>query len=326
MSVIGQNQFYAFRMQEFDKLREAISVLLNKKEALVTAGIPAAEKACEYAVELQKILASEDKKNILNTAEKELVRFLDADIIAQFIATPEDETAKENLYYQLALVSSATGNMPGVSPFTKKELSDALEKGGDAYDDTSFLITLNSLMGQTDDAEVGKMLADSLPAVSSQEDLLKLYFWNEALMFASVLHIIWASYQNLDPAIRSFLLRNYFYSAIVMGVPVRFLLQNYLKNKGETDLNIAIDAILKDLDKNSESIPLGIEDEEGVAFTVFLKQTISNVHSGEVETLESERFLDEMYSDEEDAEFYTVWAREVLLIILHLRKGDILEV
>lgn len=325
MPVLGQHKIYDFRKQTLQDVRDVLLGLIEIKDEIVSKDIVGINKIFQYA---EAINASASKENTDDTLEmiidKEVIRFLDAGIIAQFIADPNDDENREAMSIQLAMVATATHSLKlDIPPYTKDELRAIFKGEGSFYNDLNFVSTLRHILSEGTDGEIGELLLHSLPSIENSEDVAMTFLWDEAVIFSMILQTVWSLLPVLNGESQKFLIQNYFYFSTVIGVPVRIWIQDFLNNA--EDFGKATTALVRSLDENNESVPLNDEDETGKSLVNIFKEYVSKVYGEQIAALEQEKFIEGIYPEQKDSNVYSPWLRETLNIVQHLRKGDILD-
>lgn len=324
MPTLGQHKLYDFRKQSLPEVQEALSDLLKVKNDLRAKGVTGIEKIYAYTEAIYTVANRKESDDPLEIIDKEIINFLDIDVIRQFIDNPQDSENREGMSIQLAMVASATNSLKtGANPYTKDELKAILKGEGSFYNDLVFINTLRQIMTQGSDEEIAQMFLHSLPAITAPEDIQRLYFWDEAVMFCVLLQTIWTLFASLNPESQKFLLQNYFYISIVAGVPVCFWLQEFLSDNPDFEKLVIV--FIRNLDENHESVPMSSSDENGKLLPDLLKEFISKVYGAEIAVLEQEKFIGSFYTGQANGEIYAFWLREALTVVLHIRRGDIIE-
>ncbi|TAN33538.1 hypothetical protein EPN28_01860 [Patescibacteria group bacterium] len=321
MFTLGRRKVCEFRRCSWQDVREAFLELEKAKADLIAKG--ANEKMFDYASQIGARATKEELSGAMDVIEKEIILFLDSELVAEFMDKPDDSEIAGALALQLSFISAALGLGAGVKPYEKEELKIILKGEGGFYNDLVFVATLGDFLRNGADKEIGEMFVRTLPAVSKSEDIKKQYFWDDAFIFSMLLQAVWKMFGQFGANERQFLLQNYFYSAIVTGVPARFYLGEFLGGKSDADFDAMSRNIIQSLEQSNESVPTSDAGDESRKLSVLLKDFSGRGYNQDTAILEAEKFLQNIYRGQEEREAYASWLREALAIVLHLKKGDI---
>lgn len=320
--MFGSHQFYDFRRGSWSEVKTALDNLVKAKEKII-GQTSAALKLYEYAEPIIALANSKSFAGAADIADREAMCFLDVDLAAEFLADPTDAGNGDALSLELAFIAAAVGVAKNVVPYDDRELGLVLDGDDRFYNDLIFAGTLGSLIGRTGGEKIAARLARSLPLIKPKEDIKQTYFWVDAFIFSLMLQAAWSHFKNLEAGDRQFLLQNYFYLGIVLGVPVRWWISELLRNKSDEDYNILSREIAKNLEASHESVPLSDGDITGRPLADLVREFMPKIQPTGVIELELGSMVDKFYKNQVDEAFFSSWLREAVSILLHLKKGDI---
>jgi hypothetical protein len=252
---------------------------------------------------------------------------VDPSLIDAFILQPEEKDTRDALSLQLFMVAIATGDSKkdDFTPYSLEELAAVVLGDSYIYDDVIFARTLRATLVSTGDGSYAKVLAEALPALTAEfADVEKEYEWDDVFFLSFILHVVWKGFAFLDKSAEDRLLQNYFYLAIVAGVPVRHWLSEILHIKSASvdtkELSILFN---QSLSNNRETVPMTTGVEAGRPFVDLEKEFFAKIYSENISTLAEVQFVDSFYVNQPSRDIFSAWLREALSISLHIKKGDL---
>ncbi len=327
MLALGQNNLYDFRLQTLTDVQQMLSQLIVAKSKMMELNIPVITKMYGY---LETIVATSNQ-NITNkpiaAMHQSAIAFLDKDLLEIFLNDPTDQDMRDALSLELTFVSAATRNLVNIHAYSEEEMISIVKgKQEVPYDDLLFIYTLRDFIESSVSGAVFSALVKSLPAVEKQPDNMTPYFWDEAFMLSIILHSVWRHYFLLSDNEKLFLLQNYFYQSIVLGIPVRLALSESLKRdaalgKGDVSLRFTRETLFE----GKETIPTTTMTRQGRKVSVILKEYNQKSATEQISTLIQEKYIADIYRGQEDSIFFSEWLREALIICSRLKTGDILK-
>ncbi len=322
MPTLGQRKFYDFRMQSLSEVQTALTKLLNERARVEALKLPVAiEKFYQYAGSLQQLsMAGEDKNQPLLLVDQFILTYFDPELVDAFLQTPTDVELYTALSFQLGYLSAATNRTPNLKSYTDEEMKEILRGEGSYYDETVFLHTLREIIEGSPDQSVVAALLATLPPVRDMADVDSVYFWDEALLLGMMLHTVWKHAGLLKSQDQQKLMQNYFYRAIVAGVPVRVWLTEVVEEKSDIMLQWS-----QMLSRNREHVITNTSEQTGEPFADVIRRYLAAVLSEEISTLAQEKFLKDLYGSQPNKDVYSVWMREALSVVYHIKNQDLLE-
>lgn len=330
--LLGQHKFFDFRKRSIEDIKRSVFELLDSKNTDNAESIE--DNLQKYLLVVKEIIEKNNDNVFEHILDASAISYLDADLIKEALSD-HTEKIRNDVTVQLAMVSASCGiTKENFKIYTKKELIEILKGNNTSVNDLVFVYTMNKLSVENTDKETLQTMLQALPKSSEAGILQKQYFWNEAFVFFVFLQVVWRMFEKFEPIGRQFLLQNYFYIAIVAGIPVRIILQDFLKNKNSDDYIALSKDIIKNLEDNQERVPQDITDETGRSLKDLYREFFSEVgydfisksQPNGVAELEIGTLSQKLYKEKTDGAFFSAWFREALSILLHLKKGDIEEV
>ena len=322
MAAIEHNLF-EYCLQPIEKVVTALEAAEDAYETIRVKG-PIMERLYRYVFAIYEEALRQPPSDSLVIAHRELIRFLDADLLTDFLKNPDDKPTRDILSSQLALIGVATTPVSNVEPYDTVELQKAIKGESGIYNDIALLSTLHRVLHGNDEAlqSYYSLLFGLLPAIRP-DDLFQNYSWEEAFMYAVLLQAVWSGFPGLTPERQQFLLQNYYYQAIVVGVPVRSYLQAFITGNPKAKPVDQMMLLERLLDANREAVPTKTAGAESKLFVDVLREYMAALYGGEVSTLAQEKTVEDFYRGQSNAEVYTGWLRESLNIIYHLQRHDL---
>ncbi len=323
---LGAQKLYTFYSQPAAEVVLALNELVAAKERLEIF-TPNSKGIFDAATILSKQLQNTDP-NILVKIDKVLISLISVDLIKNFIANPSDQDLLVSLSSQILLVSAATDNLSAglkeIKPYSDEEMDLVLQGKLPYYDDILFVYTLRQMISGAIVSEyVGKLLG-SLSTAPKEDDYESAeFYWLEVLISGLILQLAWANFADLSISDRKFLLQNYFYQSLVMGVPVRDRVLLAFNGMNPEDLNKEFDSLIRALDYNLEFIPATAEAAFGVKVSETVHQALALIYEEEIKTFAQEKFITSFYKDETNNDAMRQWLRELLRLIIGLHQHSL---
>ncbi len=321
MYTLGQRKLYDFRMQSLSEVQAVLTSLLNERKRLEATGIATFGKMYKYIEPLHAIAMMGDSKDApLLIVDQFLLTFLDADLVKEVLLHPDDADLRNALAIQLGFIAAGTNNIPNIDSYTDEELKLIFKGDGSFYDEAVFVYTLREMVSGQPDSSIISALFATLRPVTELDDIEAKYFWDDAFVLSMMLHVIWKNIGVLSNLEQQTLLQNYFYRAIVAGVPVRVWLAEAAEERPETMIQWS-----QMLSRSREHVPTNTRERTGEAFSSLVNRYLAEVLGEQISTLAQEKFLKTVYQNQPNKEVYSVWLREALVIVYHVKNGDLLE-
>lgn len=329
MLALGQNNIYDFRLQTLTQVQQMLMQLLQVKEQMLQHNVPVIEKMYHSLEALNATLLQPTMNKPIQAFHESALTFLDKDLMEIFYNDPLDQEMRDALSVELVLVSAATGNIPSLNVYTDEEMLEILKGNTELayYDDSIFVYTLRKSFESNTSNTLFSSLTRTLPNVTKDPDNMKMYYWDDAFIMSMILHSIWKHFLFLPPNDQLFLLQNYYYQSIIIGVPVRFALQEAVKlgvsrREGEKVIRFLVESLLQ----GKETIPYNTFAREGKLTGDVIKEFFNKSTTEQINTLVQEKFVSDIYRGQEDNEFFAAWLREALSLAWSIRSNDILKV
>lgn len=319
----GQKSIYRLSLQSWKKVQAVLARLLERRGEVAALNLPLTEVFYQYVTALSVRANEPDDGSPLFTIDREIIRLLEVDMVEEFLRDPTDDIIRDNLSIELRLLACAINSAQGITPYTLDEFKAVLLGEVGFYNDSIFLFTLRHAMESAGGQEYASLLVSTLPLANAPLDLEDRYWWDETLLLATSLHLIWRFFPTLGLAKQEALLQHYFYRSLVIGVPVRRWLQEALGVTGEellAEINKSFIEFLKD---SYESVPLNIEATAGKNLADVYREYLPKVYNEGIGILVQEKFITDMYKGSSVGEVCLSWLREALNIFFHLKREDI---
>lgn len=319
---LGAQKIYTFFSQPLDQVVLALDELVAAKDRV---GIltPNSTGLYEAAAVISKQLKSLSTTGIVNKMDRSLFGLISVDLIKRFLSDPSHQEIFNSLSSQIFLVAAATDNLPPelkqVKPYNDDEMNLILEGKLPYYDDILFVYSLRQIItGATTTSYVSKLL-NSLPAATKEEDYENAaFFWLDVLIDSLILQLAWAHLTELSGTDRKFLLQNYFYESLVVGVPVKERLLMAYKDIDIKTRDKELESLFKMLDYNYEFIPTTVEAVFGIKVPEVIRQILGAIFEEKIKTFAQEKFIEDFYEGEVGVEAMKNWMRELLSLVIGL--------
>ncbi|MCX6780180.1 MAG: hypothetical protein NT034_03305 [Candidatus Magasanikbacteria bacterium] len=321
---LGPQKIQTFFSQPIESVVLALNELVSGKDRLELF-TPNSKGMFEVA----SVLARQEKNfgqlSLLGKIDRSLVSLISVDLIKDFISNPSDKELLESLSSQIFLIAAATDNLPAslkeIKPYDDDEMGLVLEGRLSYYDDILFVFTLRQIItSATSSSHIFKLL-NSLPAAPSEEEFEEnKFYWLDALIGSLILQAAWAYFLDLSTNDRRFLLQNYLYHSMVVGVPVEDRFKNAYQDLEGQEYNLECDGVIKLLDYNLELIPHTAQAVSGAKVSEVIHEFLPLVFEEKIQTFAQEKFITDFYQNEKDTQFMQGWLRDLLHLVLSLHQ------
>lgn len=323
---LGAQKLYTFYSQPQNEVVLALNELVAAKDRLELF-TPNSKGIYGVAESLSKQLQN-TSNGLIVKIDKVLISLISADLIKSFIANPSDQELLNSLSSQIFLVSAATDNLSPdlkeIKPYNDEEISLILAGKLPYYDDILFVYTLRQIItGASSTSYVGKLL-NSLPTAPKEDDYESAqFYWLEVLVSSLIIQMAWAYFRDLSISDHKFLLQNYFYQSVVVGVPVRDRLLMAYNGLNAQELDKEFDGLIRTLDYNGEFIPTTSEAVSGVKVPEAVHQVFALVYEADIKTFAQEKFIADFYQNEPNTQAMQNWLRELLRLVIGLHQHSL---
>lgn len=246
------------------------------------------------------------------------IALINEDLLKAYISNPSDKELLSVLASQILMVASASDTaemMKNIKPYDEEDMQLILQGKFEFYDDGVFVYSLRKMLDETNvSAQLISKLLNSLPPAPKEEEYAdEKHFWLDCLIKKMMLQLVWKNFDVLSTSDQKFLIQNYFYISMVMGIPVNELLQKI--DDQEVYANI-----LKLLEYNYEIIPLSAEGSFGIGLIETMHEFNSISYQEKINTFAKEKFIKSFYEGEEKTEAMQNWLRQLLTVFVTLRS------
>ncbi|MBI4427088.1 MAG: hypothetical protein HY569_01200 [Candidatus Magasanikbacteria bacterium] len=313
MTEITKN-FYHHCFQSPDDVKNVLVKFSQARSEMEKAGGENLERFYFYADLILK------KLNTAKGEEKDrlegVVRFLDADLVKDFINNPRDPFKEVDLSKELLTVASGLGVSAGADPYDQEDMQAMLGGTFKFYNDIPFAYTLGLIVANSKDvAVVPELLLGFLRFGNESPERGVVIKWESAFLLALIMAALWRHFGDLSDDGRKFLLNNYFYLSIVAGAPVRYALRDFVYSQGVRSSErgkLVSDCILN---FNLEEVPMKTTLSEWKKFTEIVKNYIAFLGKESPGGFKHEEFLQGFYQGQPNRDVFKRWLRDVLGIL-----------
>ncbi len=286
--------------QEYDDIRYNVPFLLSMGE--------------EVVIESDKIIS------------QKLLAILDVKLVDDFVKGMGDKNVfLKEVHRQIMLLVAATGLVDGVNIYPPNELFEILSGKKEQYNLNRVLFTLN-------DASVGlnakELLYNDiiLPVLDIENVERELIGWEDALMYAMMLKMVWSSFSFLSDDDKTSIVRFTFFKAIVVGVPVEEIFKSFLFDTSSiVDFVIKHGVILEGLKQNKEEVLIDVKNIKYRLLTDIAQTHEVRKSDDKSESYLQQEYIDDLYKQVRGRDKYISWLREVLYIISAVEEGKLIE-
>lgn len=321
---LGAQKIHSFFSQPVDQVILALNELASNKDRLELF-TPNSKGMYEVAAALAAQGKDFGQVGLLGKIDRSLISSISISLIKGFIANPGDKDLLESLSSQIFIIAAATDNLPGalqeIKPYDDEEMGMILEGRLSYYDDILFVYTLRQIVtGAISSSYIFKFL-NSLPSAPTAEEYEEnKYFWLDALIESMILQAAWAYYLDMSAVDRKFLLQNYLYHSLVVGVPVEDRIRATLQDLDAQEFNKECDSIIKLLDYSLEFVPHTAEAVSGVKISEIIHEFLPLIYQEKIQTFAQEKFITDFYQNEKNSAPLQGWLRDLLRLVLGLHQ------
>lgn len=256
---------------------------------------------------------------------KQLIKFLDLNLVDKFLQNTQDENLTEEILFQLDLLYVATGAKPGMNSYKATTLQDIIlgKIKEDQIDTSRMLYTLSKVSQGNDLRDLSLPILDIL----NQHKDRTVYSLDEILLYFLFLDIAWKSVQNIPKDGQILLFSYYFYQSIVLGVPVKeYVSRELYKTSVPFDFFLLCKRWSEYIEENGESIMIKENGSESSSFFE-LVQKFEGLTGGKgfEDGYVKNNFLQQLYGQEKNRDYLAVWLGEALYIYYHLQQADLIK-
>ena len=321
------NLFY-YRLNNWLEVHTAMDDLFASRDILLKNNDPKIKKIFEYFDPLHEAAKNYQIDKIMDFIDISTICFLQPLLIKQFLLRPNDPQSQDALLLQLSLLSASTlvgGKVDNITPYTLAELADIMNGDRTIYDDKIFAYTLRSLLllNNPDDRVATLFFTLSKKNIDNAE--FAEYFWEEAVIFSLTMQLIWKNLLFFNTAQQEFIIQNYFYSAVVAGVPVEnwisIILSLVLPGFNNKTVN---DSFLRALENSLERVPYDTSVLDSAPLKDLLTDYVGKIYDNKIRIFAQEKFIGDIYKDQKAEKQFSGWMRVVLYIYYGLRSGQYL--
>lgn len=226
---------------------------------------------------------------------------------------------------KLKLIIAVIGGPQIIHPYTFEEFGNLIFENVGEVDNERLLVTLSE--AKYDDKNGYKFVRSivNFLLIGTERDEEKME-WEESFILFAMLDVLYHRFSKLTGTERWFVLQNYFYKAIVCGLPVKNVLQNYLRDSDSTfDHLIKCSELKECLANNKEKTPINLMKGEKRQMVVLLNNYVSQAAGDDLNGYKIEEFAQNLYKGEIGRDAFVAWLREVFLIVLHVNSADLID-
>lgn len=259
----------------------------------------------------------------------QLMSFIDVELVRGFIDEPDNEELQTQLVFELTTVAAALNLLDGIDMYPADGLIDFLvgvQNKNATYNMVQFVYSLRQFVQGHHRLEVVQYAIPVLGFFKEQELIETNMVWRDAFVIALLLDLVWYNYRSLSEIEKRFLCSNYFYTAIMMGVPVQKILEDHLYEVRDIlDYGIESERIAQSLEENKENVVVDTESGQTESFLSLIKKINLQFREKAREGFNQQRFIQDLYATKPDADKYSSWLRQALYIFFRAQNADLVE-
>ncbi|KKQ27992.1 MAG: hypothetical protein US42_C0003G0049 [Candidatus Magasanikbacteria bacterium GW2011_GWC2_37_14] len=315
---LKNNFWFNYQLQNYHEVVDSFGLLENKRLEIISKIGKLGERIFLYVDFIsKKILQHQIKPEV--SFETNLIKYLDLGLLNNFINDPLNKENRDLFSEQLLLVYSALGGALPINAYSVEEMLQIKSAEYLYYDDNIFVGTLRYIFSDLD------VFYKYLPSISDylfrdgQNSIKQNFDWHTAFIYSALINFCWSSFWFLKSEEQENLLKNYFYTAIVAGVPVKIILDRFLA-VGTAEEKVRCQQLFANgLENNLEEVPLNGDFTEWKKLLAIIRGFSVRI-KGSNSGFEQEEFLKEFYQNQPGRDVYRGWLREVLNIVFSLEK------
>ena len=302
-----------FFLQSWPETEKAWQDIIAARDKMLALPIAVLPKLYGYIDDIAGIIALQNQHKILWPADSACLRFLDKDLVAQFLANPNDKVTRDALSLEVMMIHAALGLLKDAEPYTPEELMWLFSQEGDFYNDELFAFTLRRALTGEQRESVGAIIYDVLSA-EAQGSGGEVHDWYGAMIYGLMLNVVWAWVVS-EPSKLSLLMENYFYRSLVCGVPVR-------EHLAELTILRAPDFMSRYLLENKEQVPTKFPADDYRPLADLIAGYYEAYGADPRNGFSQETYASKIYRGQQYADVYTAWLREAINIAVRIREGN----
>lgn len=310
--------FYSYCLQSPADVEGALVKLAQARQGIERVNKGNLERFYFYANSILEKLkqATGEKKTMTGN----MMKFLDKELIADFINQPNDAFKQVDLSRQLVIVASGLGVSAGADPYDQEDLAAMVNGTFKFYHDVPFAYTLSQIINSGVDASA--MAEVSLGFLrfegeAADQGAVEMK-WEAAFLLALTLQAAWIHFNALSEESRKLLLRDYVYLSIVGGVPVRSALRDFVYSTGQKSAERAKFVFNGLVSLNREEVPLRTDFSQWKKMSDVVRNYTARLGGELSGGFGQEEFLQGFYQGQPNRDFFRGWLREILNIVSDL--------
>ena len=322
MPLATPKKLYQFFTHSWDDARAAILQLRDFDWARVNGKWTAAME--EYARLLGDFVADHNEADPEWPVDKACLFMFDPSVAKRFLQTPQDPAVQEDLYIQLGHVVAMTVTNGKEELYTPDQVRQILSGEMGEYNFIWFAYTLRQAeLGQ--DRELYSEILLSYFSIEQVQSRME-FVWQEAVYYMLMLQILWSQFSHMDAPDQEYLLEQYFYRALVVGVPLRERLQYFLYIAPSVYDYVILDYFcVQAIDKNKEVIPQSTTEDKNRSLAEVLRAYENRAGEDIVDGFKQQAFVESIYGNQPGRDAFVAWLQELLYIATHVKRGSLID-
>ncbi len=252
-----------------------------------------------------------------------LINLLDRQVLGNFLLNKDEDSLRE-VVFMLRPVAISLNISLNIGIYTPEELFSILSEEGGGYELDRMLFTLKQAsMGQDQESYTDILLPYlDIDAVVNQ----KIFSWEDALTLTIMLQAVWSYFSLLDVFDKARLIESYTYKSIVLGIPVRHYLEEFLYNTTDV-INYAFsnDMILRSLDDSRETLPVDISEGNYQSLKEIINKYAPQTGESSIDSYGQTESIRNIYQGQKNRDKYVNWLLETVYIVNHVQDFDLVE-
>lgn len=309
---------YNFCAQNWDEVVSLLKKVADQQAENIATGVPVMVKFYQYFNDIFKIV---NRSKVASPLGNVVLKMIPVNLLKNFVDNPTDKANNDELSIKIMLASAALSEQPSLRFYTILEMQRIVSGDFAYYNDLAMAYSLNrlyfGLVAVEEKMENLAILMDYLHNNGGVEMQTSID-WEAAVLFTMILQIVWTNFLFFTPEMQQLILKNYFFLAIVAGVPVKSLLAKYINASTEEERLVKEKFFFDCLQTSLENIPLDTSCTEWKKMMDVVKNYSVRLQGKQSSGFDQEEFVKGFYEGQEGRDAFRGWLRELLNIMFHL--------
>ena len=256
--------------------------------------------------------------------EKWVVRLINISLVDEFLTSHITESSVDMLAEHIHMVVCAAGLGTGYNMLEPVDIKELLANGTMNRTDKYHLANALSQMAFLDKRNGYETVVFPFLEMGTINISVD-YQWDDYFFVSLIVASAWYWFPWLKDEDREFLMKRYFYFAIVLDLPVQNIIKHYLYFSTDVIQYVIKDKSLAEaLQNNEESVPSNIDGSESRPLVGLLIQaTTDKERTG---GYRKAKYAEELYGSNKGRDKFIHWLQESIYIYGRLARGELIEI